>query len=912
MMQPIPLTKAESEDTKHNIQTIVELMEFYGLDTKDLNYTPTHTHWSKMTERIIKESADDGDGELVYKSRVITFTKYKVAAYVASLSNCTLPPCPFDNSDNSDDPKVLIGGRFHQWMTKIILKPTGKEAQQKKLSIIQSLIQSKGGLTKPDEEFVRYAEIKLFDKLTTERKTLWADEADREHIKEQLRRTAREIFTKEDGKFKKYTDSAKFAFGLPSASSNYNNSRKMYGALGHCLKHVKSLGLTNKKLLEFKKTNVSRSTEDEEMRENADENEYDVNALPLSKAVHEFRKLVMEEALGEIPYAVPFGLSEPGKPRVITKGPPATYYILKTLQKYMHNHMRTLPVFELIGKTISANVMTEAIPRLDEEEKYLSGDYSDATNELEAWVCDTITEELCTVLGIDSIEKDLMDKSLTKHIMELRDRLGIHILKRSKQLNGQLMGSILSFLWLCIANVTLVRMSKEEGEGRPISLKELEARINGDDCCFAANKEVKELWESYGRIMGLKPSIGKVFWTREFVTMNSRMFVPGQTCFWEVPFISLSLLNNTEKSVRLGVNNKPNHENLMAGLETIGSRNQWLMMGCPIQLRKKVQSRFIQINKEALDLSHLDWFMPEWSGGLGICDVADNGWILNATSPMPGNPPETIVDEDLQTEEYKLFNKMRNEKGYRTKSRAALFNMITHWGDPKFTPRPLTSVKLPINLDIMGVIQNLMPCKPKEVLTFGTEKLPDDIYDQLFGMCTMAAYLTDEATQLKIAGKVEKAINLGDKFRIEKERIVKITGNSDTNRMDVLSFNREGTGIVVKIPREEEIYQFKEEEREYGKKRKRAIEDEIKDINMEEWERRVKHNRKVWKNNLQVGCSKLADWRFLQRRTYMKVFKGHIVGRGVAALKEAGLTFFKHIENPGFWEDLRDRIDDWD
>lgn len=764
------------------------------------------------------------------------------------------------------------------FMRNKILRTSKAEQVIRKLSVTQSLIQSKGGLTKPDEEFVRYAEIKTFDKLTVPKEYHGKDEDLRDEIKQELRRTVREIFTK-DGKTMKYTDSAKFAFGLPSASSSYNNSRKQYGALGHLLPHARALKLTNKKLLEFTKTQKGREeANEEEMRLNLEEKEFDVNAIQLSKAVYEFRKSVMAEAMTEVPYAIPFGLSEPGKPRVITKGPPATYYILTTLQKFMHNHMRTLPVFELIGKTIDANVMDRTLPRLETDEKYLSGDYSDATNELEAWVTDEITSEVCACFGIAQDENDLIKRSLTGHIMELRDRIGMHVLKQLPQLNGQLMGSILSFLWLCIANLTLVRKSKEVGENKVISLEELKARINGDDCVFNANEQVKMAWTRLGMIMGLKPSVGKVFWTTEFCTMNSRMFVPETNGFMEIPFISLGLLYNTEKSVRLGLNNKPNAGNPMQGLETIGVRNQWLMTGCPQNLRYAVQQKFIELHRKILDLSLLDWFMPEWSGGLGICDVTKDGWILNATTNMPGNPVSRYDDDGNQTDPtYKVFDNMRNDSEYRKKSRCALFNMITHWGDPKYTPRPMTSVKLPSNLDIMSVIQNIMPCKPREVLAFGNAKEPDDVYDQVFGMAAMAAYLTDEATQLKIEGMLERSMNVGNKYHVDETTVYKYSNN----KTETIVLYKE----KYKVSEMEVVHTFTKDEKGI-KKRKRAIEGIVDEVNMEEWERRVKYNRKVWKNNIKSGCTKLADWKFLQRRSYMKVFKGHIVGKGVNALKD--------------------------
>jgi hypothetical protein len=859
----IPLTSAEKEDIKHNITTIVELMGFYGLDTQ-FNTQPTQTHWETLTQNTKIETVSIAGDSPVNKSRVIVLTKYKLAAFIAHLTETPLPEAPFPKEVN-DNPAVLIGGRFNIWMNKIILR-TGerKENEDRKLSVIQSLIQSKGGLTKPNWEYQRFGEIKTFEKLTTPKQDDVNEDINYQII-EELKRTTREIFTK-DGKPMRFNDQAKFAYSLPSSNSNYNNSRSMYGALGHLLPHVEKLNLKNKKLMRFKVTNKVNKNDDEDRIENEiQENEHEVDVIELTKAVYEFRKSVMEEAKHEEPRAIVFGLSEPAKVRVITKGPPATYYILKSLQKYMHNHMRTLPVFALLGQTVNAEIIHETISDPSHGEKILSGDYSDATNELESWVTDAITDELVDVLKISNDEKDLMYKSLTKHIMEIRDNKGKTILNEKPQVNGQLMGSILSFLWLCIANLTLVRMSKERGEGRTISLEELKARINGDDCLFNANLKVKELWELFGKAMGLKPSLGKVFWTDKFCTLNSRMFKPYNDFTVEIPFISLGLLYNIEKSTRLDEFNRSSQDFLseLQGLETIGVRNQWLMQGCPIQLRQKVQTRFIKIHRDLLDQSMLDWWMPEWSGGLGLCDVSEEGWILNATIPFPGNPKPEYDDNMKPIGLFKIFDEKRNDPERHKKSRGALRHMITNWGKNRFTPRVISSHKLPNNLDLISVCQTIFPEKPKEVLTFGGPKEIDDIYDVTFGMAVMTAYLTDDATQKKIKGELEESINASTSNRmyIDQDKITKFKGNQEIS------------------------YEFKSNEKT-GRKRKIAIKNFTKDVIKEEWERRIKQNRAVWKNNLKIGCTALADWKFLQRRVHRKVFKGKLIGKGLNALRD--------------------------
>lgn len=853
MVVKLGCTKTERQEVKENITKIVQLIKFYGLE--EFNIEPTVQHWENLISHMDVESIQDPSGETSHKSRTITLTKYKLAAYIAyhaqdAQNEMNLPPCPFP--DNLDQPHILIGGRFYSFTTKLILN----NATNEKLSFLQTLTQSKGALIRPDEDYVRFAEVSTYNKLTGEqRKYTDAEKTTVGEIQEELRRTTREIF-----KGHKYTNQTKFAFGVPSSSANYNNSRKLYGALGHLLKFTDP-ELIGKSLISFQEMKPDEK-DDDRMETDDQQKKYEVDVTKLSKAVYEFRKQVFKEALQEKPYAIPFGLSEPNKPRVITKGPPATYYILKPLQKFMFNIMKQIPLFELMGKPVNSQSILEVTSDIQGREKPLSGDYSDATNKLESWVTDTITDEVCSVFNLDNDDKLLINKALTQHILELRDQSGRIVIEEKPQTNGQLMGSILSFIWLCIANGTLVRLTAEASRETEILIKDIKAKVNGDDCLFNTDGKGKLVWEYHGRLMGLEPSIGKVFYTNKFVTLNSRMFhLNGE----EIRFIPAGLLYGFEKSVRLGTSKKRHH---LEGVEDIGIRNYWLMQASPKRMRKDIQTSFIKNQSKLLYdplLEGIDWFMPSWSGGLGMCDVSETGEILNPIYPnIIDNPIPTYDDDMNPSGNYKRFLDECNDPTRHTKSRQALFHMLMNWNKDKFRPKPWAAMKYMQNLDIHKYITTKLPTKPTTKVVYGSEREKDNIYDSIFGLIAMEAYLTDPTIRRKISGNTLGVIDIDvrNNLYIDGDKIREI----DT---DKVIFDMEGR-----------------KPKEVKKELNKVAEKYMKDLYEQEFIQRIKYNSKIWKNNIEKGCTTEANWKFLNNRSYQDLFFGRVVGKGCSVIQE--------------------------
>ena len=227
-------------------------------------------------------------------------------------------------------------------------------------------------------------------------------------------------------------------------------------------------------------------------------------------------------------------------------------------QKMMHRSLKRLDVFSWIGHPIFDGEWERAfdacIPGLGKSGKFMvSGDYEAATDNLDPRVSEYIWEQICRTVRrhgrflIDPLprvhgsdfEPDWpeMDghsweycqgkKALTGHRLSYKDGEVV------MQTCGQLMGSPMSFPILCIANAAccLIAMGvkpPEEGSkswGSKKWLKGLPLRINGDDCCFPADEEQYEDWNSITSSIGLKKSIGKNYTSTEFAIMNSELHV---------------------------------------------------------------------------------------------------------------------------------------------------------------------------------------------------------------------------------------------------------------------------------------------------------------------------------------------------------------------------------------------------
>jgi hypothetical protein len=338
--------------------------------------------------------------------------------------------------------------------------------------------------------------------------------------------------------------------------------------------------------------------------------------------------------------------------RVITKGPPYRNFVLKTLQKTLWKRIRRCPAAALVGEYVSEEYLSQQIGQLREAEEYTSVDYTDATNEIHGWVSEVIIDEVAKVFGLTAEQHLVARKNLTGHLLEDpssptgRRTYGA-------QVRGQLMGSILSFPVLCLANLAICRSAQERDRGRRLSLMKSGSAgpafcINGDDAVLRGRTSHQH-WLSISSAAGLSPSPGKVYRSKTFLNMNSTHFrvkaptvqpevseavsiativaptgtvqveinvepgKPAQQVFLErVKYVNLGLLKGYKRSeIKASVTD--------VGLpDSLGAIARWLVLSSPPEVREWILKKFLNRHWDELKRTSLPWFLPEHLGGLGI------------------------------------------------------------------------------------------------------------------------------------------------------------------------------------------------------------------------------------------------------------------------------------------------------
>jgi hypothetical protein len=214
---------------------------------------------------------------------------------------------------------------------------------------------------------------------------------------------------------------------------------------------------------------------------------------------------------------------EPLKTRVISKGEATPYYLSKPLQIKIHDILRHRGEFRLIGRPLSATDL------MDLEENRVGGgvgshewfsiDYSAATDGLSARLSASIMGRILRGQTSDllPIWMSVLAPHLCRYPFPHDDVLPI------QQRNGQLMGSILSFPILCLANLGLYLYTIKD-DPRPLKQKLRGVLVNGDDMLYVARRSRWAAHVANGEKVGLKMSPGKAYHDRVFANANSACF----------------------------------------------------------------------------------------------------------------------------------------------------------------------------------------------------------------------------------------------------------------------------------------------------------------------------------------------------------------------------------------------------
>jgi hypothetical protein len=350
---------------------------------------------------------------------------------------------------------------------------------------------------------------------------------DRSDLEKQLRRTAREVYHG-----KKFTVRDMSEPVLASGNGNYNNSKGKGGAIGHFKRvfNLERYDVSNYERFLYANMDLGQETTElygprgkrDQQRLDQDvyvkhTSGYIYNSSYITMAYRQWYWQNFKAAMLEQPIVKPVGLAEPLKIRVISKGPPHTYHALKPLQQFMWKVLKDLKQFELIGRPIHVQDV-EALG-IGMEDWINSGDYQSSTDNFHSWVSEVMLDEVAKVLKLPYQLTELAKRALTRHIFEDRDG---NLLEQKR---GQLMGSIISFPFLCVANAAISRFSLELAERRTYTLKQCRMKINGDDSLIISkSKDFHDIWLQVSLVCGLESSVGKTYFNQKFCVINSCHF----------------------------------------------------------------------------------------------------------------------------------------------------------------------------------------------------------------------------------------------------------------------------------------------------------------------------------------------------------------------------------------------------
>jgi hypothetical protein len=517
-------------------------------------------------------------------------------------------------------------------------------------SLLQTILQSKKGMPRPERSDLIAGVLKTVSTLLTEPKdkssrvflTDWADwpeeagfvnlTATRAAADYEIRRTVRELFTDQH-----YTYADRFRPLFPSTSANYIRSRTKGGAVGEILTHptlMEGLRSPGGCPVISGKTTLRNGEEEREQEHWVD---YDSNEL--ERRCRVLYNRIVAEALKEEYTVEPVPLEEPLKVRIITKGPPFTQTMMKPLQKFLHNVLRKHKTFRLIGTPVNEEEMLNGLGyHLKDDHYYLSGDYAAATDNLESWATAAAWNEIADLLSLTDVERVaglallLHNRFDLSEIEEISPETAEYIYKHL-QANGQLMGTITSFPILCIINAAVCRWAMEVSYKRVFTLKDAPLMVNGDDCALKGPWSLQGIWRRTTALVGLDESIGKSFFTRKFVNMNSTSFmrIPEEspdkiitvlnqrnqiivrhTRLTQTPYVNMAILYGFKRS-QGGAGMKE-----LDARQNIGARARELLALAPTSMQMEVMRGFIEYNRGDLSSARLPWYIPEWLGGFGL------------------------------------------------------------------------------------------------------------------------------------------------------------------------------------------------------------------------------------------------------------------------------------------------------
>lgn len=380
---------------------------------------------------------------------------------------------------------------------------------------------------------------------------------------------------------------------LPSSSATIEYSRSRFGGMGLLLDDWYGRSVDELKDLSTRALQFDHLACFVRCKESCDVKELR-SIGPTCGEIKEIEMSLLRDSLFDFKAVRPYGVFEPMKIRPITRPSIRQHFGLRGLQKQLLRFLNRFECFKITGDSnkdhlnshVNRVVMTTSYTETlqmgnGDENDYvssnridlpwiISGDYSAATDCLKRAVTEAIWNVIGRTIpwwmyqkGLDSLTKNniLFDEKAYPKPTGLYKNIQFETMESSPlpQTNGQLMGNILSFPILCIANYAAYHLSIERLRGEQIRvcsvMSEHPVQINGDDILFRSNEEHYPLWRSTVADFGFKLSLGKNFCHESMFQINSQLFrishdIFGELCGSErVPYFNFGQLTGRKKGM---------------------------------------------------------------------------------------------------------------------------------------------------------------------------------------------------------------------------------------------------------------------------------------------------------------------------------------------------------------------------
>lgn len=229
-------------------------------------------------------------------------------------------------------------------------------------------------------------------------------------------------------------------------------------------------------------------------------------------------------------------IPEPLKVRTITKCEAMPSFLTRPVQRHLKSVVDGYPQFVLTTRPLDMSDLGWILDRekgdiatafRSEQERdpthrvaWVSGDYKGATDRLNLNFTKLIFEKYLSIAckGHSETFQDIYRSVLYEQLLEYPASSGLEPIH---QANGQLMGSILSFPVLCLANLLCYHAAVEEYLGHEIDVEMLPVLVNGDDILFRATPDLYAIWQKWVARVGFVLSLGKNYLHHKFLTVNS-------------------------------------------------------------------------------------------------------------------------------------------------------------------------------------------------------------------------------------------------------------------------------------------------------------------------------------------------------------------------------------------------------